>query len=170
VEQIERGEAEAMARIEIAFADVERRQVEKLQRSVAREAERFSEAAGHQFDGALRAAREEAAARLSRELDRAVESFVRQADAVFAERLAQTGDKSQQRIEARLRQAQNTFERQREELVDTFTRRIAEADTDLRRMLGALVAEAEAERENLESRLADLARRIDDAHAGLRPR
>ena len=167
-EQIERGEVEATRRIESSFADVERRQVEQLQRVVAREGERFAEAAAQQFDVTLRTSREEAAARLSRELDRAVETFVRQADAVFAERLAHTGDSGQKRIEARLRQSQTAFERQREELTEAFARRIADADADLRRTLGSLVAEAEAERAALEARLGDLARKIDDLHAGLR--
>jgi phage shock protein A len=74
----------------------------------------------------------------------------------------------QQRIEARLRQAQTAFERQREELSDSFARRIADADAELRRTLGAFAAEAESERSLLEARLHELARRIDSAHAGLR--
>ena len=105
----------------------------------------------------MRAAREEAAGRLSRELDRAVETFVRQADAVFAERLAQTGEAGQQRLEQRQRQAQAAFERQREELVASFQERVASADADLRRMLGAFAAEAEAERSAIAERLAELA-------------
>jgi F0F1-type ATP synthase membrane subunit b/b' len=93
---------------------------------------------------------------------------VRQADALFAERLAHTGDTGQQRLEARLRQAQTAFERQRDDLSDSFSRRIVEADAELRRTLGAFAAEAEAERTLLEGRLLELARRIDSAHAGLR--
>jgi exonuclease VII large subunit len=157
-----------MRRIEASFADVGRRQVEHLQRVISRDAERLAEAAAQQFDGTLRSTREETAARLARELDRAVDTFVRQADALFAERLSSTGDNAQQRIEARLRQAQSAFERQQEELAESFTRRIADADVELRRTLGSLVAEAEAERIALEARLMELARRIDDVHAGLR--
>ena len=121
-----------MTRIEVAFADVERRQVEKLQRTVAREAERFAEAAAQQFDATLRTAREEAAARLSREMDRVAETFMRQAEGVFAERLSHTGDTGQQRLEARLRQAQTAFERQHEQLMAETERRIQHADADLR--------------------------------------
>ena len=162
-EQVERGETEAARRIEASFADIERRQVEHLQRVIAREAERYAEAAGVQFESAMRAAREEAAVRLSRELDRAVEMFVRQADTVFAERLSQTGEAGQQRLEARQRQAQSAFERQQDELAESFTERIAAADSDLRRTLGAFVAEAEAERAALAERLAELSRRVDEA-------
>ena len=162
-EQVDRAETEAARRIEASFADIERRQLEQLQRTVAREAERHAEAAGVQFDTTMRSAREEAAARLARELDRAVETFVRQADAVFAERLAQTGDAGQQRLEQRQRQAQAAFERQREELVASFQERVAAADADLRRMLGAFAAEAEAERSAIAERLAELHRRVDEA-------
>ena len=115
----------------------------------------------------MKAAREEAAGRLSRELDRAVETFVRQSDSVFAERLGQTADAGQQRLEARLRQAQSAFERQWDELAESFAQRVAEADADLRRTLGAFFAEAEAERSTLEARLSELARRLD-ASAGMR--
>ena len=164
-EQVERAETEAARRIQASFADIERRQLEHLQRAIAREAERHAEAAGIQFDTTMRSAREEAAGRLSRELDRAVETFVRQADSVFAERLAQTGDAGQQRLEQRQRQAQAAFERQREELVASFQERVTSADADLRRMLGAFAAEAEAERSAIAERLADLHRRVDEASA-----
>ena len=116
-----------------------------------------------QFESTMRAAREEAAVRLSRELDRAVEMFVRQADTVFAERLSQTGEAGQQRLEARQRQAQSAFERQQDELAASFAERISAADSELRRTLGAFVAEAEAERAALAERLAELARRVDEA-------
>jgi hypothetical protein len=162
-EQVERAETEAARRIETSFADIERRQLEQLQRAIAREAERHAEAAGVQFDSTMRSAREEAAVRLSRELDRAVETFVRQADSVFAERLAQVGDAGQQRLEQRQRQAQAEFERQREELVAAFQDRVSAADADLRRTLGAFAAEAEAERSAIAERLAELHRRVDEA-------
>jgi outer membrane translocation and assembly module TamA len=111
----------------------------------------------------MRSAREEAATRLSRELDRAVETFVRQADSVFAERLSQVSDSGQQRLEARLRQAQLAFERQRDELSAAFQERVAQADDDLRRTLGAFAAEAEAERTAIAERLDELRRRVEDS-------
>lgn len=161
-EQVERGESEAARRIEASFADVERRQVEQLQRVVAREAERYAEAAGQQFEASMRAAREEAALRLARELDRAVETFVRQADTVFAERLSHTGDAGQQRLEARQRQVQAEFELQRDELAASFADRVAAADAELRRTLGAFAAEAESERAALATRLAELSLRVGE--------
>ena len=134
---------------------------------VTREAERYAEAAGQQFEGTLRAAREEAAARLARELDRAAERFVRQAESVFAERLSHTGDTGQQRLEARQRQAQTSSTPARGAGGDVANR-VAAADAELRRMLGAVAAEAESERMALETRLAELARRVEEAPAARR--
>ncbi len=161
-EQIESAEGEARSRVESAFADLERRQVEHAERLVARETARHAEAASVQFEVAAKTAREEAARRLSRELDRAVETVTRQADALFAERLNQIAEQSAKLLEARLRQAQAGFERQRDEVAAAIAQRITDADLDLRTTLGAIVAEAEAERFVLESRLRDLARRIDE--------
>ena len=67
-------------RVQIALGDVERRQVDQLQRVVARETTRYTEAASQRFDTTIRSAREESARRLSRELDLAVERFARQAE------------------------------------------------------------------------------------------
>jgi hypothetical protein len=110
----------------------------------------------------MRAAREEAAVRLSRELDRAVDSYVRQADMVIAERLSNTGEAGQQRLEQRQRQALAQLERQQEELVSSFADRVRAADAELRRTLGAFAADAEAQRAALAERLSELSRRIDD--------
>ena len=59
--------------------------------------------------------------------------------------------------------ATELIERQQDELAASFAERIAAADSDLRRTLGAFVAEAEAERAALAERLAELARRVDEA-------
>ena len=85
-ELIEREGNEATQRIQLALGDVERRQVEQLQRIVTRETTRYAEAASQQFDTAIRTAREEAARRLGRELDLAVERFAREAEGVLTER------------------------------------------------------------------------------------
>ena len=82
-EIVEREGNDATQRIQLAFGDIERRQVEQLQRLVTRETTRYSEAASQQFDTAIRTAREEAARRLSRELDLAVERFAREAEGVL---------------------------------------------------------------------------------------
>jgi hypothetical protein len=164
-EQIEREETEAMRRIQASFADVERRQVEQLQRIVDRATASYAEAAGQQFSDVIRSAREDAAVRLSRELDRAVQAFVREAESVLAEQLRQLGDAGTQRLEKRLGQIAAGLERQQVGSMERFDERIATAEQDLRRRLDVLASDAEAERAVLEARLQELARRIEDAIA-----
>jgi hypothetical protein len=164
-EQIEREETEAMRRIHASFADVERRQVEQLQRVVDRAATSYAEAAGQQFTDVIRSAREDAAVRLSRELDRAVQAFLREAESVLAEQLGQLGDAGTQRLEKRLGQIAAGLERQQIGAMERFGERIAAADQELRRRLDLLASDAESERAVLEARLQELARRIEDAIA-----
>jgi hypothetical protein len=164
-DQITREESEAMQRIQASFADVERRQVEQLERVVGRATQSYSEAAGQQFADAVRGAREDAAVRLSRELDRAVQAFAREAESVLAEQLGHVGDAGTQRLEKRLSQITAGLERQQIDAIETFDRRIETAEQELRRRLELLAADAEAERAVLDARLQELARRVEDAIA-----
>lgn len=161
VSRIEREETDASRRIQSTFADVERRQVEQLERVLERAAGRFVDAAAHQFDGTVKTAREEAARRLSRELERAVQSFAREGETLLAERMAQLGDAGGMRLEKKLAQVAAGLERQREEFVDALSRRLGEVESDFRERLSALAADEHAERVALEARLAEIARRID---------
>ncbi len=88
-EQIDRAESEARTRIELAFAELERRQVEHLERALSREIDARSEAGALEFENRMRAIREEAADRLREELDRIAESFLRRADGLIAAELQQ---------------------------------------------------------------------------------
>jgi hypothetical protein len=164
-DQIEREEAEALRRIQAGFADVERRQVEQLERIVGRATQSYSEAAGQQFVDIVRSAREDAAVRLSRELDRAVQAYAREAESVLADQLGHIGDAGTQRLEKRLGQITAGLERQQLDAIDTFDQRIAAAEQELRRRLEVIAADAEAERAVLEARLQELARRVEDAIA-----
>jgi hypothetical protein len=164
-ELIEREETDAVRRIQSGFADVERRQLEQLERILTRAATSYSDASTQQFADAVKSAREAAATRLSRELDRAVQAFAREAQTVLAERLAQVGDAGAQRLEKRLGQVTAGLDRQRAEAVAEFESRLGHAEQDLRRRLDGLVADTEAERAVLEARLRELARRIDDVLA-----
>ncbi|HEX6664249.1 MAG TPA: hypothetical protein VF025_11285 [Gaiellaceae bacterium] len=164
-EQIEREEAEAMRRIQAGFADVERRQVEQLERILNRATASFADAATQQFTEAIKSARENAGARLSRELDRAVQAFAREAQNVLGERLAAVGDAGAQKLERRLSQATEGLERQRVEALSELEGRLGQAEHELRRRIDGLVADTEAERAVLEARLQDLARRIDETLA-----
>jgi hypothetical protein len=162
-ERIEREAVEAARRIHATLQDVERRQVEQLQRVVERAAERYSEEAGMQFETSAKSAREQAAKRLSRELDRSVEMFARDSQQALAERLAELGDSGARRIETRLASIADNLERQRDEFLQTMERQLTEAERDVRERTRAAILEGEAQRGALEARLAELARRIEDA-------
>jgi hypothetical protein len=164
-ELIEREETDAMRRIQSGFAEVERKQVEQLERVVQRATSSYSDAASQQFADTVRAAREAAATRLSRELDRSVQAFAREAQTVLAERMTQVGDAGAQRLERRLAQVTDTLERQRAEAVANFEERLTHAEHDLRRRLDGLVADTETERAVLEARLRELARKVDEVLA-----
>jgi len=101
-EQVDRAEGEARTRIEAAFAELERRQVEHLERASAREVDRLSEAGALEFENRMRAIREEAASRLREELDRNTESFLRRADLLIAEQFQQSVDAALRRLENRI--------------------------------------------------------------------
>jgi len=164
-ELIEREETDAMRRIQAGFADVERKQVEQLQRILNRATSSYSDAAAQQFADTVRGTREAAAQRLSRELERAVQAFVREAQTVLAERLSQVGDAGAQRLERRLGQLAEGLERQRAEAIANFEAHLTQAEQDLRRRLDGLAADAEAERAVLDARLRELARKIDETLA-----
>ena len=158
LERIEREETDVAKRIQGRFADVERRQVETLERQTDQAASRFAEAAALQFDAAVKSAREDAARRLARELDRAVHMFAREAESVLAERLAQGA----QRVEKRLAQVTAGLERQRDEFISSLHTRLAQLELELRERLRGLADEAEAERAALDRRLQELTRRADE--------
>jgi hypothetical protein len=161
-EQIGREEIDAAQRIQASFGDVERRQLDKLQRMVNRAGERYVEAAEQQFDAAIRAARDEAILRLSRELERSAASFAREAEPILAERLSRMGDLGTQRLEKRMGEGEAVLGRRRDELLTALEQRFAEAEVELRRRMQTLESETEAERGILEARLQDLARRIEE--------
>jgi hypothetical protein len=101
-EQVDRAEGEARARIEAAFAELERRQVAELERETAREVERLSAAGALEFENRMKAIREEAATRLREELDRTSETFLRRADGLIADQLQQAADAASQRLDDRI--------------------------------------------------------------------
>jgi hypothetical protein len=163
LEQIEREESESVQRIRASFADVERRQLETLERIFERAASTYSDEATQQFAALIKTAREDAARRLARELDRSVEVFAREAEAVLAERLAHVGDAGAQRLERRLADAAKSLERQRDEWMSALDGRIGELEAEVRRRLDELNADAEAARAVIEARLQELVRRVESA-------
>jgi hypothetical protein len=159
LERIEREEVEVVARIRAGFDDVQRRQIEQMERIVERAGATYSDEAAQQFAGLVKSSREDAARRLARELERAVEVFAREAESVLAERLAHVGDAGAQRLERRLAEATAALEQRRDERLAAMDGRVAELEVDIRRRLDELNADADAERAVIEARLQDLLRR-----------
>jgi len=164
-EQIEREENEATLRIRSSFEDVERRQLDHLTRLIDRAGQRYVEAAEQQFEASIKGARDEAARLLSRELERSSAMFAREAESVLAERLSKIGDLGGQRLEKRLSESEALLSRRRDEILATLEQRLSDAEGEQRRRIEALEAETEAERGILETRLQELARRIDETVA-----
>jgi hypothetical protein len=164
-EIVERESNDAGQRIQLALGDVERRQVEQLQRIVARETTRYAEAASSQFDNQIRTAREEAARRLSRELDLAVERFAREAEGVLTERLNVVSDAAAQRVEERLARLRAALERQRDDALLSLEDRAHAVESGLRERLHEIAADAESERSVLVARIQELSRRLDEITA-----
>ena len=164
-EQIAREETDAVARITQGFADVERRQLEQLERVVERATSGYADQAAQQFADAIKGAREDAARRLARELERAVAAFEREATGVLSERLANISDTGAARLEKRLNGIAAGLERQRDEALAGIERGLADLEGDIRRRLELLLSDVDTERAVVEARLQELARRIDDAYA-----
>jgi len=164
-ELVEREGNDATQRIQLALGDIERRQVEGLQRIIARETARYTEAASAQFDTTIRGAREEAARRLSRELDLAVERFAREAEGVLTERLNHVSDAAASRVEERLARLRAALERQRDDALNSLEERSHQVESGLRERLHEIAADAESERAVLEARLHELGRRLDELAA-----
>ena len=162
---VEREGNEAAQRIQIALGDVERRQVEQLQRLVARETARYAEAASAQFDTAIRTARGEAARRLGRELDLSVERFAREAEGVLTERVNHVSDAAAQRVEERLARLRAGLDRQRDDALTSLEERAHQVESGLRERLHEIAADAESERAVLDARLQELARRLEEITA-----
>lgn len=101
-QQVDTAESDARMRIEAAFAELEGRQIEHLERATQREIEARAEAGAIEFENRMRAIREEAAGRLREELDRAAESFLRRADGIIAAELQQAMNAATQRLDERI--------------------------------------------------------------------
>lgn len=163
MEQIEREENESVLRIKAGFEDVQRRQVETMERIVERASSTYSDEATAQLANLVKSSREDAAKRLTRELEKSVELFAREAEAVLAERLAHVGDAGAQRLERKLADAAKSLERQHDEWMSGLDGRIADLEADVRRRLEELGADADATRAVIEARLQELVRRVESA-------
>ena len=158
-ELIEREETDAMQRIQAGFADVERRQVEQLERILdARDDELL-----RRRDAAVRRRDQGVARGLRRRGSRASstapsQAFAREAQSVLAEQLAQVGDTGAQRLEQRL--ARSTPDSSASAPRRSPKLRAAARSRPSTSCGGAstsFAADTEAERAVLEARLRELA-------------
>jgi hypothetical protein len=101
-EQIEREETEARSRITAALAEIERRQLAQLERTLERASTRLAEDAERRFDAQIRESREKAAERLARELDKGIEQFARRAEGDVADRIAEVARTTVDRLQRRI--------------------------------------------------------------------
>ena len=88
--------------------------------------------------------------------------FAHEAESVLAERLSKVGDVGAKRVEKRLTESEAVLTRRRDELLAALELRMSDAEAELRRRMATLEAQTEAERGILETRLQDLARRVDE--------
>ena len=167
-EQIDREETEAARRIAAGFAEIERKQLDQLQRAIDRATSGYAEIASQQFAEAIKTAQEDSARRLAREMERAVASFEREAGGVLSDKLGQISDAGTQRLEKRLGQIAAGLERQRDDAVAALERRLAEAEEELMRRVRALMVDVDADRTVILARLTELGRRIDETYARAR--
>ena len=94
----------------VPAVEIERRQVEQIERAIAREVDRRAEASALEFENRMRAIREEAADRLHGELDRTAESFLRRADGLIADQLQHAVDAAAQRLDDRILELAKRYE------------------------------------------------------------
>jgi hypothetical protein len=117
-EQVDNAESEARARLEVASAELERRQVEHLERALAREVDRVAESGALEFENRMRAIREEAADRLQSELDRMSETFLRRADSLISSQFQHVADAASQRLSERIAESARRLEATRSTSAD----------------------------------------------------
>jgi hypothetical protein len=101
-EQIEREESELRQQLTGAVAEVERRHLEQLQRSLDRSVVRLQEDAELTFDRQLREAREKTAERLGRELELSMEHFLKAAETEVVNRIADSAQASATRFQRQI--------------------------------------------------------------------
>ena len=157
-EQIQREETETMQRLALALSDVERRQVESLQRSLDRATSRIVEDAERRFDEQIRQAREKSAERLSRELDKAMEQFAQRAEKEVADSIAETARTTVERLQRQVHDFVRAAETQQEvasERVRVVTMRLHEAISSAEMRLVTQQQQIEAE---LSAKIVELQR------------
>jgi chromosome segregation ATPase len=146
-EQIDREEAESRSRLVAETAEVERRQLAQLEKTLDRAASRFSEDADRRFEAQIRESRDKSAERLSRELEKSIEEYVARAESEVSDRIVHLARHTAERMERRLRDVARAAEAQGEIAGDRLrhvTERLNEALEDAERRIAEYEREVDA--------------------------
>jgi hypothetical protein len=159
-EQIEREELELRSQLDTVFADVERRQLEQLERSLDRAAVRLGEEAERRFDTQLKESREQTAERLRRELELNMETFTRTAEKEVADRIAEAAQASAVKLQRQIDDVVRAAEVQTavsNERIQTLSERLEHSLEAAHERLAAFEAHVELE---LSAKLGDMERTL----------
>jgi hypothetical protein len=162
-EQIEREEGELRQQLTLALADVERRHLEQLDRSLDRSVVRLSEDAERSFDRQLRESREKTAERLSRELELSMEHFMKSAEAEVVNRIAGAAQASAARFQRQIDDLVRAAEVQTEisnERIKALTERLEQSLEGANERLNAFETHLELE---LATKLTEIERALRSA-------
>ena len=147
-EQIEREEGELRQQLATALAEVERRHVEQLQRSLDRSVARLQEDSEQTFDRQLREGREKTAERLARELELSMEHFLKAAETEVVNRIADSAQASATRFQRQIDDLVRAAEVQAgisNERVQALAERLERSLEAAHQRLGAFEAHVELE-------------------------
>ena len=165
MERVEREEVEIQRRIQAGSVEIERKQLEQLQRFTDRTVSSVSDDHASQFENAMTDAREEAARRLHRELERGVEAYNRRAQTMLDDRLRALSAESAGKIEKQLKGALEEMRERAEKSWAALEKRVAGFELELRARLENLGIETESVRSLLQARARQTHRRPDDPDA-----
>jgi hypothetical protein len=159
-EQIEREETEFRGQLGSQIAEVERRQLEQLERAIDRALVRLAEEAERRFDVQLKESRERTAERLGRELELQMDHFIRGAEQDVANRIAEAAQSSAAKLQRHIDDVVRTAEAQTavsNDRINTLSERLERSVEAAHERLGAFEAHVELE---LAAKLGEIERAL----------
>ena len=159
-EQIEREELELRGQLGASLSEVERRQLEQLERSLDRAVLRLGEEAERRFDQQLKESREKTAERLGRELELNMETFTRSAEKEVGARIAEAAQISATKFQRQIDDVVRAAEVQTQisnERIQTLTERLERSLEAAHDRLAAFEANVELE---LSTKLGEMERAL----------
>ena len=163
LDHVAREEADSLARVNDAFAQIERREREKLERLLDRAATRLADEAERRFDAQIRESREKSAKRLSHELDKAMDQFARRAEKEISDRIGEAAQAAASGLERRIGEISRAADAQNE-VAEERTRMMGERLNQALAQAEQRIASFEAQvEEEMASRLEALERSVRTA-------